>query len=161
MVSSIVSIIAAMTKDRVIGLNGALPWSIPEEMKLFRDLTENNIIVMGKNTWLSLPQKFRPLPNRINIVVSKSLSEQEGATVCKTVESALETARKSKGEIYCIGGAELFCFVLPISQNLHISWIKKDYKGDTYFPDIDFNQWEEKERKEFAEFTYTRYKRSV
>lgn len=161
MVDKTINIIVAMTKNRVIGAGNALPWKISEEIKLFKKLTENNAVIMGKNTWLSLPQKFRPLPNRLNIIVSKTLGKQEGAVVCKTIEKALEVSHEMKKEIYCIGGAKLFYSMLPISQNLHISWIKKNYTGDTYFPNIDFSKWEEKHRKEFSEFTYVQYLRKI
>jgi dihydrofolate reductase len=159
MVIKDINIIAAMTNERVIGINGSLPWHIPDEMKLFKQITENNIVIMGKNTWESLPEKFKPLPNRTNIIVSSSLGEQKGANICRNIVEALIIAKNYNGQIYCIGGAGLFYQMLPLSQTLHISWIKNSYIGDTYFPAIDFKQWIKKEKKEFAEFTYMQYLR--
>ena len=150
--------IAAMTNDKVIGANGKIPWSIPEEIKLFKELTTGNTVIMGKNTWLSLPERFRPLPNRINIIVSATMGQQQGAIICRTVNEAIEKAGNDH-EIYCIGGAQAYAAMLPLTDTLHISWIKKHYAGDTYFPEIDFNGWEITESKEFEEFVYKKYSR--
>ncbi len=152
-----INIIVAMTKDRVIGKDGTVPWKISEDMKLFKELTTNKVVIMGKNTWNSLPEKFRPLPERTNIIVSNTLPGQKGAIVCRTVHQAIETARGYNGDIYCIGGAQLYGAMLPIADVLHISWIIKPYKGDTYFPEINFKEWKEEEKKEFKEFIYSRY----
>jgi dihydrofolate reductase len=157
----IINIIVAMTKERVIGKDGAEPWgNIREDMKLFRDLTTNNIVIMGRKTWLSIPQRFRPLPDRTNIVVSGTLGAQSGAIVCKTLDKALEIASNRGKEIYCIGGGQLYSAMMPLARVLHISWIKKDYEGDTNFPEINFADWKEEETKEFEEFTYKRYTRN-
>ncbi|MCL5105794.1 MAG: dihydrofolate reductase [Candidatus Marsarchaeota archaeon] len=77
------------------------------------------------------------------------------------MDNALMIADNSNGHVYCIGGAGLFYHMLPLSQTLHISWIKNSYIGNTYFPAIDFSQWIEKERKEFDEFTYVHYLRKT
>ncbi|MDE1865736.1 MAG: dihydrofolate reductase [Candidatus Micrarchaeota archaeon] len=155
-----VTIIVAMTNDRVIGANGQIPWKIKDDMKLFKSLTEGNTVIMGKATWLSLPAKFRPLPNRSNIVVSTTLPPQEGAHVVKSIEGAIEAAKKNNNEIYCIGGSKLYGAALPHADKLCISWVKEPYKGDTYFPAINFNDWRIVETKEFAEFTFKRYLRT-
>jgi dihydrofolate reductase len=152
-------IIVAMTKERVIGKDGSLPWKIAEDMKLFRETTANKTVIMGKKTWFSLPQEHRPLPDRVNIIVSSTLPEQNGAMVCRTVQEAVDAARKQGEEVYCIGGAQLYAAMLPMAQLLHISWVKKSYGGDTYFPKIDFSLWKVRETKEFDEFTYKMYVR--
>ena len=152
-----IHIIVAMTKDRVMGKDGAIPWHIAEDAKLFRELTTNSAVIMGKNTWLSLPERFRPLPNRVNIVVSSKLTEQKGAIVCKSVKDAVAVARGTGSEVYCMGGAQLYAEMLPLTQVLHISWVKKSYEGDIHFPELDLSKWKEEETREFAEFTYKRY----
>ena len=154
-------IIVAMTKDRVIGKNGTLPWHIHDDAKLFKDLTSDNTVIMGRNTWLSLPDKYKPLPNRVNIIVSSTLPGQKGAIVCKTIEEAFEVARGYGNDVFCIGGAQLYAAMLPLADALHISWIKGSYDGDTYFPKIDFSLWEEQEAKDFDGFTYRRYARKA
>jgi dihydrofolate reductase len=154
-----VSIIVAMTKDRVIGADGRIPWKIKEDIQLFKSLTEGNTVIMGRATWLSLPEKFRPLPNRANIIVSTTLGPQEGAVVCRSMDEALAEARKGNNEAYCIGGAKLYEAMLPVADKLCISWVKGTYAGDTYFPAVDFKQWKETEAKEFPGFTFKRYLR--
>ncbi len=152
-----ISIIVAMTRDRVIGSNGKIPWSIKEDMSLFKKLTMGNTVIMGRTTWQSLPERFRPLPGRTNIIVSNTLPEQEGATVCKDADEALKAAESGQGTVFCIGGARLYAEMLPIADVLHISWVNKSYEGDAYFPEVDFFRWRESEAKEFREFTYRRY----
>ena len=152
-----INIIAAMTEDGVIGSNRNIPWKIPEETRLFKELTTGNIVIMGRNTWESLPSKFRPLPNRTNIIISTTMREQEDAIVCRTVQEAVQKTHEYPGEVFCIGGAQIYAAMLPLANALHISWIKKRYEGDTYFPEIKTDEWNLTETKEFEEFTYKQY----
>jgi dihydrofolate reductase len=154
-----INIIVAMTKNKLIGKDGKLPWNIKEDMKLFKEKTVGKTVIMGKNTWLSIPKKFRPLPNRNNIVLSRTLEKAEGAIVCKSIDNVIKIAENFGKEIFCIGGARLYKEMLPIADKLHISWIKKNYKGDTYFQKIEFDNWEQVEEIEFEEFIYKKYKR--
>lgn len=152
-----ISIIVAMTENRVIGNNGSIPWRIPEETKLFKELTTGNIVIMGRNTWNSLPEKYRPLPNRTNIIVSSTMQEQKGAIVCRTVQEAVQKTHEYPREVFCIGGAQIYSAMLPLASTLHISQIKKQYAGDTYFPEITFDDWNLAETKELNDFTYKKY----
>ncbi len=154
-----INIIAAMTEDRVIGSKGSIPWKIPEETRLFRELTTGNIVIMGRNTWESLPSKFRPLPNRTNIIVSATMHGQKDAIVCRTVQEAVQKTHDYPGEVFCIGGAQIYAAMLPLANALHISQIKKRYEGDTYFPEIKSDEWKLTETKEFIDFTYKQYAR--
>ena len=153
------SLIVAMTKNQIIGKGGTIPWKIPEDMKLLKELTTGSTVIMGKNTWNSIPEKFRPLPNRVNIIVSSTLGEQKGATVTKSIPEAINEAKKHNTNAFCIGGAQIYKEMLPITDELNISWVKKEYEGDTYFPKIDFTQWKETETQEFSEFIYKKYER--
>ncbi len=155
------SIIVAMTKNRVIGKQGRIPWHIKEDMELFRRLTLGSTVIMGRNTWESLPERFRPLPQRVNIIVSTTLSVQEGAVVCKSVEKALEVAKSHGLDVYCIGGAQLYRSMLLLADTMHISLIKEDFDGDTYFPEIDFSKWQEAYSEDFPQFIYKKYKRVI
>jgi dihydrofolate reductase len=156
----IIALIVAMTKNQVIGDRGGIPWKILEDMKLFKEKTTNYPVIMGKNTWNSIPEKFRPLPNRENIILSTTLGEQTGASIAKNLSEALELAKKTnKEKVFCIGGAQIYSEMLPLANELNISWIKKEYLGDTYFPKINFSEWEEIEEKEYTEFTYKKYLR--
>jgi dihydrofolate reductase len=154
-----INIIVAMTEGRVIGDKGSIPWKIPEETKLFKELTTGNIVIMGRNTWDSLPPKFRPLPNRTNIVISTTMQEQAEVIVCKTIKEAMQKTHNYQGEVFCIGGAQIYSAMLPMADTLHISKIKKSYSGDTYFPEIKPDEWDLKETKEFTDFTYKKYAR--
>ena len=153
------SIMVAMTRDHVMGKGSSLPWRIPEDTRLFMESTKGTVVIMGKNTWLSLPPKSRPLPDRINIIVSSTLQQQSGALVCATTEEALKLAATYNKKVYCIGGAQLYAAMLPLTKFLQVSWVKKPYSGDIFFPKIDFSQWKEIETKEFEQFTYKKYER--
>lgn len=154
-----ITIMVAMTKDRVIGAGGELPWHIADDMRLFRDTTSGGTVIMGKTTWLSIPEEYRPLPDRQNIIVSKTLGPQEGAKVCKSVEDAIKEAEKNFSTIFCIGGAQLYKAMLPMADKLCISWIKEDYEGDTHFPDIDLSKWKEVQTKEYPDFVFKKYEK--
>ena len=119
-----VNLIVAMTEDRVIGSKGSIPWKIPEEIKLFKELTTGNIVIMGRNTWDSLPEKYRPLPNRTNIIVSTTMQEQKGAIVCKTVQEAMQKTHEYSREVFCIGGAQIYAAMLPMTLSSVIATIK-------------------------------------
>lgn len=158
--SLMVSIVVAMTREGVIGDKGSMPWHIREESEHFKNLTSGHAVIMGKNTWFSIPERFRPLPDRLNIVVSSTISDQKGAVVCRTIEEATAIAEASgSGETFCIGGANLYEAMLPIAKVLHISWIEGSYKGDAYFPKINWAQWELKKSECYDKFTYERYLR--
>jgi len=148
-----------MTKDRIIGKDGSIPWKITEDMALFRELTIGSTVIMGRKTWISIPERNRPLSRRVNIIVSSTLPEQKGAIVCKSVEESFEVARSYDNDVFCIGGAKLYAAMLPFADELHISWVKDSYEGDTRFPRVNFSQWKEQETKDFEEFTYKRYVR--
>jgi dihydrofolate reductase len=155
-----ISIIVAMTKDRVIGAGGEIPWHIADDMRMFKSLTEGNTVIMGKRTWLSIPDEFRPLPGRENIVVSTTLGEQRGAKVCRSVAEAVKEAKKTGREIYCAGGARLYAAMLPLADTMYISWVKGEYDGDTYFPEVDLTKWKEVETREFPDFVFKKYSRA-
>ena len=154
-----ISIIVAMTEDRVIGEGGMIPWHIAEDMKLFKTLTTGGTVIMGKTTWLSLPEPFRPLPGRANIIVSTTLGEQAGAKVCRSVDEAINEAKKNNNEIYCMGGGRLYSAMVPLADTMYISWVKSTYDGDTYFPEIDFARWKEVEAKNYPDFIFKKYSR--
>lgn len=154
-----IHIIVAMTQNRVIGDKGKLLWNLKEDMQLFKELTTNNIVIMGRKTWESIPLKFRPLPNRKNIVISSTLKRIEGAEIASSVDDAINMARSNAGQIYCIGGARVYEEFLPKTDYLNISFVKKECAGDTRFPAIDFSNWKVIEEKEFDEFIYKKFEK--
>lgn len=153
-----VSIIAAFTQNRVVGSNGALPWYLPEDMKLFKELTSGQTVIMGRKTYESLPAKFRPLPNRHNIVISRSL-EAKGIDVCPSIQEGLEKAKSYGTEIFIIGGASIYEQALAYATKMYLSHVKKEYPGDTFFPEYEEAEWEVSETKEFNDFTLKVYRR--
>lgn len=132
----IVSLIAALSENRVIGKNNDLPWRLPDDMKYFMETTSGHYVIMGRKNYQSLPEKFRPLPNRTNIVITRSSDfSAPGCQVVHTLADALEIARKAnQKEIFIIGGAEIYALSLPHAHRLYLTEIKAEVAGDTYFP---------------------------
>lgn len=148
-----------MTNNRVIGKDNSLIWHIPEDLKNFKELTSNNTVIMGRKTWESIPEKFRPLPNRNNIVISRNLSSIEGAEVCSSVANALEKAKSYEKEVFVIGGSSIYEQTLHLASKIYLSYIRKEYDGDTYFPRFNEDDWEITETKDFAEFKFVVYEK--
>lgn len=148
-----------MTKDRVIGNNNQLPWRIPEDLKLFKQITEGNTVIMGRKTYESIPEKFRPLPNRNNIVITSQQKSHSVTEFCNSIEQALEKAKEYLKPIFIIGGSSIYKEFLNLADHLHISHIKHPHEGNIFFPEVDWNQWEVVEEKDFPDFTYRKYKR--
>jgi len=134
-----VLIIAAVAKNGVIGKNGAVPWYNKEDMHIFKCLTLNHSVIMGRNTWNSLPEKHRPLADRENIVVaSKPI---HGVLCAQSLAQALELARSK--EVFVIGGERLYAEALPLADRMYISHMQREYVGDTYFPEVNYDGWSE------------------
>lgn len=152
-------IVVAMTRKRVIGKNNQLPWDIPEEMKHFRSLTKGGVCIMGRKTFESIGSK--PLPNRKLIVVSHSLGAVEGVDVFRTVEEAVKKAKSYDGQIFILGGAQIYEKTIPIADKMYISYIKKDYEGDTRFPEFDEDDWKVEKRVDHPEFEFVVYSRKA
>ena len=152
------AIIAAMTKERVIGRDNKLPWNIPEDLINFKRLTLNNTVIMGRKTYESIPKKFRPLPKRHNIILSRSMNAI-GIDVARSFEEALRIADSYGNDIFFIGGPEIYRQALSFADTMFISYIKKNYEGDTYFPKFDQKNWRIEERHDFADFELIVYKK--
>jgi len=130
-----VNLIWAEAADRVIGMDGALPWHLPEDMRRFKELTMGATVVMGRVTWESLPEKFRPLPGRRNIVITRQPSyEAAGAEVVSSLEAALERA---DGDVWVIGGASIYEQAMPFADRVVRTRIHVQVEGDTRAPVLD------------------------
>lgn len=151
-----ISIIAAMTSDRVIGDGHGLPWHLPDELRLFKNKTLGATVIMGRKTYESIGH---PLPGRHNIVLSRSLHNLPGMQVCTSLITSLISAAQHNQPVFIIGGAELYRKALPVTTELHISWIKKEVSGDIYFPEIDFTEWTIRDKEDHTGFRYVRYRR--
>jgi len=144
----IISLIAALTTNRVIGKNNDLPWKLPDDMSYFMRTTKGHTVIMGRKNYDSLPEKFSPLPNRINIVVTRQRNfNAPGCQIVHSLEEAIRLAKKSnEPEVFNIGGAELFTLGLPLADRLYLTEIQASIDGDTFFPEIDRSVWKETSR---------------
>jgi dihydrofolate reductase len=134
-----ISMIAALGREtRAIGRDGKLLWRIPEDMARFKVCTVGHPVIMGRKTWESLPERFRPLSGRTNIVVTRDQAyTAEGGTVVHSLEAAFTVAKSSDGaeEIFVIGGGELYREALPCTTRLYLTLVDSDEEGDAYFPE--------------------------
>ena len=174
-----VSLIVAMTPERIIGLDNSLPWHMPEDLKLFRRITMGNIIIMGRKTYESIG---RPLPGRKSFVISSSAAsvppggkkeapasadsrdsfaeggissgayEGSGPFYFPSLEDALAASGSAEGEPFIIGGASVYRQAMQYADVLYLSMIRKSYEGNVYFPDFDRSGWEEQEKTDYGEF---------
>jgi dTMP kinase len=151
-----ISIIVALTENRVIGKDNKLLWHIPDDLKNFKRVTDGSTVIMGLNTFYSIG---KPLPNRNNIVLSKDPQNIKGVDVCLSIPEAIEKAKSYRKEIFIIGGAMVYKQFLPIADRLYLSFVKKKYEGDAFFPEFDINEWDEIERKPFDDFDFVVYER--
>lgn len=131
----VISIIVAMGRTRAIGKDNALLWRIPDDLKRFKALTLGHPVIMGRKTWESLPERFRPLPGRTNIVVTRQDGyDAAGAVVAHSLEEARAAARAAgSDEIFIIGGAQLYAEALPTADRLYLTRVEDDTEGDAYF----------------------------
>ncbi len=139
-----ISLIVARDRDGAIGRGGDIPWHIPEDLKFFQRETTGAAVIMGRNTWNSLPTVARPLKNRLNLVVSSGAPE--GAEhVLPSVDAAIEAALQAgHARIYGVGGAGIYRAMLPMSQRLLITEVDLMVEEpDTWFPDIALEDWQE------------------
>jgi len=148
-----ISLICAMSENRVIGRNNSLPWHLSEDLKYFRRTTMGNSIIMGRNTWESIG---RTLPGRTNIVISRNPDyEAQGAKLVSSLEDAIKLAQSisvidGSGEAFIIGGASLYQSALPLANRFHLTRVHAEVDGDTYLADFDESQWQEISRDEYS-----------
>jgi dihydrofolate reductase len=141
-----VSLVLAMASNGMIGVDGGMPWRIPDDMKHFKAVTMGKPIVMGRKTWDSFPKK--PLPGRTNIVVTRDPDWRgEGAVAVHTLDAAL--ARDAE-EIAVIGGAQIYKLALPRADLVHLTQVHRDFAGDTHMPPFDDAVWRETAREDHA-----------
>ena len=159
-----VALVAAVARGGVIGRDGGIPWRLPADMARFRDLTMGHPVIMGRRTWETLPDGFRPLPGRGNVVVTRNPDwSAQGADRAASVEDALELL-ESEPRVFVIGGGEVYAAALPYADELILTEIDADIDGDTTFPQWDRDAFAERAREEhtaedgtpFAFVTYVR-----
>jgi dihydrofolate reductase len=134
---SSLSIIAAIGRNRAIGRDNQLLWSIPDDLKRFKALTSGHPVIMGRKTWESLPEKFRPLPGRTNVVITRDRSyDAPGAILAQSFPEALSLARDGEdaSEIFAIGGQQVYECALPFASRLYLTVVDDEKEGDAFFP---------------------------
>lgn len=160
-----VNLIFARAANGVIGNNNAIPWHLPEDMARFKKLTQGWPVVMGRKTWDSLPPRFRPLPGRSNIVVSRQPDwSQPGATLAASLTQALELC-KTAAQAWVIGGAQIYAEALPFADRIEVTELAQDFEGDAFAPILG-PEWLEAAREQqvssnglkFSFITYTQHK---
>lgn len=143
-----IAYVVAMDENRVIGRDNDLPWRLPDDMRWFREKTLGKPCIMGRKTYDSLPDRFRPLPGRLNIVVTRNSDYQAlGAVVVHSVDEALQAAGDVE-EVIIVGGGDLFRRLMPVVDRLYLTQVRGAVGGDVFFPPVDLSQWHETYRQE-------------
>ena len=132
-----ISIIVAVAQNGVIGDKNSLLWHISEDMRFFKRTTSGHPVIMGRKTYESLG---RPLPNRTNVVISRTLGELEGCTVVRSLEEAIALF-PTEEEVFVIGGAQIYALALDVADRFYLTRVSHDYEGDTSFPTWDESEW--------------------
>jgi len=162
-----VAAIVAMTKNRVVGHKGKIPWDLPEDQKRFAKLTKGNTVLMGRKTYESIPDKFRPLPKRKNVLVTRNKDWNTGEDVevmnCSPVD-ALENLIKREDlpgdTIWVIGGEEIWKSTLPALDMVYLTLVEKEAEGDCFMPAFE-DGFTEVFREKHSGFVYINYKRKI
>lgn len=165
-----ISLIAAVARNGVIGLNNDMPWHLPDDFAFFKRKTSHHVIIMGRK---SLDALGKPLPNRTSIVITRNPAfAAEGVTVRHTLDEAIDLAQQvdqqhyQMGEIFVIGGAEIYKMALSVATTLYLTEIHQAYDGDTHFPEFDKSEWRQVSRqlhptdeRHAASFDFVEYER--
>lgn len=151
-----VSLVVAMTGNRVIANGDVIPWDVRDDRELFRSLIKGKTVVMGRSTFDLMGRKAI---GAHTVVLSRSAFAVDGVDVCSDIMDAMRIAQGYGQEIFVIGGASVFALAIDLVDEMHISYIKGDYAGDKFFPQFDPADWEVVRKKEFKDFEYVVYSR--
>ena len=154
----IISLIVAMDENRVIGYKNKLPWNLPSELKYFRETTKGKPVIMGRKTHESIG---RPMPERLNIITTRDKNYK--AVNCIVVNSTEDAIKAAKGsdEVMVIGGAEIYKLFLPIANRIYVTKVHGIFKGDTYFPEFNENEWIKVKEKFFEKDDENKYSYTI
>lgn len=151
-------IVAAVGRNGVIGIDGRLPWSIPEDLARFKRITMGGALVMGRATFESIG---RPLPGRTNIVLTRNeVFSHEGVEVAGSLDAALEIARARDQDAFVVGGSEVYQTALDVTDVLELTEVDAAPEGDTWFPSVDWSKWRETARESHEGFSFVTYERT-
>lgn len=146
----LLSLIVAMDKNGLIGVDNRLPWRLPDDMKWFVEQTMGKPVLMGRKTYDSIPSKFKPLHGRQTIVLTRNRAyEAAGCAVVHSLEQALDAAANAP-ELMVAGGADLYGQCLARADRLYVTLVEGEFAGDTYFPSFDWQAWQPVFRRRHA-----------
>jgi len=154
-----VTIVAAVARNGVIGVDGGLPWRLPDDLRRFKALTLGHVLVMGRKTYESIGH---PLPGRATVVVTRSGQWEPGSAevrVAAGVPEAIAVAAAIDDEVFVVGGAQVYAAALPLTDRLELTLVDAEPEGDTAFPDVDWEDWLELRREEGDGVAYVTYER--
>lgn len=154
-------IIVAISEGSVIGKDNQIPWHISEDLKRFKSLTMGHTVIMGRNTFESLPEHVRPLPGRKNLVLTSDREYcDDGIQTFSTLNYALKSQGKEE-KVFIIGGARLYEEALPLADTLEITKVDGEYDGDVFFPEINYEEWNLVEEVKKDGYSFLTYKKVV
>jgi len=154
-----VTLVAAVARNGVIGVDGGLPWRLPDDLRRFKELTLGHVLVMGRKTYESIGH---PLPGRATIVVTRNPSWDPGAAevrVAGSISDAIDAATALDDEVFVVGGAQVYAAALPLADSLELTWVDAEPEGDTTFPELDWRDWRQVRREEADGAAYATYER--
>jgi dihydrofolate reductase len=163
-----ISLIVAVSENNIIGRNNQLPWHLPDDMKFFKDKTMGHCVIMGRKNYDSIPEKYRPLSGRTNIVITRTHGLKiPDVIVAYSLNEALEIAREKKEtECFIIGGGEVFKQAITLCDKIYLTRIHHRIEGDVYFPELIKEEWREvtrtdhpKDEKHAYDFSFLEFKR--
>ena len=155
-----VTIVAAVARNGIIGVDGGLPWHLPDDMRRFKELTLGHVLVMGRRTYESIG---RPLPGRTTVVVTRSEGWDSGSNevlVAGGVPEAIDVAAAIDDEVFVVGGAQVYADALSLADRLVLTHVDAEPEGDTRFPEVDRREWRELGREEGDGVAYVTYART-
>jgi dihydrofolate reductase len=135
----------AIGENHAIGKNNQLLWHMPADLKHFKQTTSGHTVIMGRKTFDSVG---KPLPNRRNIVITRQNITIEGCQVVKSIDEALELS-KGEDEVFIVGGAEIYKLSMSKTDKIYLTIIHHSFDADAFFPEINYNEWKETERRDF------------
>ena len=155
-----VTLVAAVARNGCIGKDGALPWRIPADVQHYKDVTMGKVVIMGRKTWESIPVKYRPLPGRTNVVVTRQSAYQLPGGVERFGSLVEALAAHAADDVVINGGAEIYRAAIGRADRLDITHVDRDVDGDTFFPPIDPTVWNAARREDHDGFSFVLYERA-
>ncbi|PJJ79602.1 dihydrofolate reductase [Mucilaginibacter auburnensis] len=139
-----ITIVVAIAQNHAIGKDNKLLWHLPNDLKHFKNITTGGTVIMGRKTYDSVG---KPLPNRRNIIITRQKINIEGCEVVNSLDEAVDLC-KTEQEVFIVGGAEIYKMAMPVTDRIYLTIVHHDFDADTYFPEIEGNNWTETERED-------------